>query len=124
VGGARFDCTALSHCRWANGLTRVSAASCSKESCFPNYKFGGGGGAETLVVSAAGCLRHVEHLIKCFWAVSHVSWLKVTDVSGTRSAITGLSVASETVVIFNQVTTLIMAQDFINVGRPERVRSY
>jgi hypothetical protein len=57
-------------------------------------------------------------LIKPSQAVSRVSWLKLTDVSGTmsvpysRAVIMRTEMVSETSVIFNQLTRLIAREGF------------
>jgi hypothetical protein len=60
-------------------------------------------------------------LIKYSRAISCVSWLKITDVSGTISVpiiialMMGTEMIPETSVIFNQLRWLIAREDFIGV---------
>jgi hypothetical protein len=59
-------------------------------------------------------------LIKYSLAISSVSWLKITDISGTISvpivtALIGTKIEPEKSVIFNQLTRLVAREYFINV---------
>jgi hypothetical protein len=61
-------------------------------------------------------------LIKISRAISRVSWLNITDISGTISVpiiravlMMGTDMGPETSVIFKQLSRLIARKDFINV---------
>jgi hypothetical protein len=66
----------------------------------------------------------VPQLTKSSWDVSSVSWLKITDVSGTICFHYQGCDGDETYVIFNQLTRLISQEDFIFIRRRESFRSY